>query len=128
MGDWRPDTAVSVTWPTGTTSAVYAWVVPADVAGTWELSLPAPLEHRQLRVRFAQRYQQLSGTASAAGRSIELGATRLVGDSLEFQLTEQRGDRPAVLRFTGRVSGGAMAGTVRADTGSTRTAWRATRP
>jgi SAM-dependent methyltransferase len=128
MGDWRPDTAVSVAWPTGTTSAVLAWVVPADVSGTWQLIVPETGGNRQFRLRFTQHYQVLGGTASAAGRSIELGAARLVGDSLEFQLTEQRGDRPAVLRFTGRVSGGAMAGTVRADTGSTGTAWRATRP
>jgi SAM-dependent methyltransferase len=128
MGDWRPDTVVSVAWPTGGTSGVYRWVVPADVAGTWALTVPAAVGDRHFRVRFAQQYQELSGTASAAGRSIQLSATRLVGDSLEFQLTEQREDRPTVLRFTGRVSGAAMSGTVRADTASTGNAWRATRP
>jgi hypothetical protein len=128
MGDWRPDTVVSVTWPTGTTSAVHAWVVPADVAGTWELTAPEAAGDRQFRVRFAQHYQEVSGTASAAGRSIELGAARLVGDSLDFQLAEQSDDRRIVLRFRGRVSGGAMAGTVWADTASIGTAWRASRP
>lgn len=128
MGDWRPDTVVSVAWPTGGTSAVYRWIVPADVAGSWALTVPAAAGDRHFRVRFAQQYQALSGTASAAGRSIQLSATRLVGDSLEFQLTEQREDRPTVLRFTGRISGAVMRGTVRSDTASTGSAWRAIRP
>jgi SAM-dependent methyltransferase len=128
MGDWRPDTVVSVAWPTGGTSAVYRWIVPADVAGTWTVTVPASAGDRHFRVRFAQQYQELSGTASTAGRSIQLSATRLVGDSLEFQLTERREDRPIVFRFAGRVSGAAMSGTLRVDTASTGSAWRAARP
>jgi SAM-dependent methyltransferase len=128
MGDWRPDTVVSVAWPSGGTSAVYGWVMPADVAGIWALTAPAAGGDRHFRVRFAQQYQQVSGTASTAGRTVQVSAIRLVGDSLEFQLTEQREDRPMVLRFTGRVSGAVMGGTVRADTGSTGSAWRAIRP
>jgi SAM-dependent methyltransferase len=128
MGDWRPDTVVSVAWPSGGTSAIYGWVLPADVAGTWAITVPAAVGDRQFRVRFAQQYQELSGTASAAGRSIQLSATHLVGDSLEFHLTKQRGGRPSVLRFSGRVSRGAMAGMMRADTASIGSAWRATRP
>jgi SAM-dependent methyltransferase len=128
MGDWRPDTVVSVVWPSGGTSAVYGWVMPADVAGIGALTAPAAGGDRHFRVRFAQQYQQVSGTASTAGRTVQVSATRLVGDSLEFQLTEQREVRPMVLRFTGRVSGAVMSGTVRADTASTGSAWRAMRP
>lgn len=128
MGDWRPDTVVRVAWPTGTTSTVYAWVLPADVAGTWELTVPAAPGDRRFRVRFTQHFQELSGTASADGQPVTLSAAHLVGDSLEFQLTEQRRDRLTVLRFTGQVSGAAMTGTVRADTESSAKAWRAMRP
>jgi SAM-dependent methyltransferase len=126
MGDWRPDTVVSVAWPTGTTSAVYGWVLPADVAGTWELTVPA--DGDRYRVRFEQHYQELSGTASAAGRVVKLTVARLVGDSLEFRLTERRNGRTTTRRFTGRVSGTAMTGTMRADTMSAGSEWRATRP
>jgi SAM-dependent methyltransferase len=127
MGDWRPDTVVRVAWPTGTTSTVYAWMLPVDVAGTWELTVPMAAGDRRFRVRFAQHYQELGGTASADGRAVTLSAAHLVGDSLEFHLTEQRAGRPAVLRFTGRVSGAAMTGAVRAGAEFTG-AWRATRP
>ncbi|HEY7482111.1 MAG TPA: class I SAM-dependent methyltransferase [Gemmatimonadales bacterium] len=127
MADWRPDTAVSVRWPTGGTSAVYAWVLPADVAGSWTLTVPAAGGDRRYRLRFEQRYQVLSGTASLSGRSIDLGATRLVGDSLEFELSDRRGGRRTVLRFGGRVSGGEMTGVVQLDSASSGRTWRATR-
>ncbi|HEX2173470.1 MAG TPA: class I SAM-dependent methyltransferase, partial [Dehalococcoidia bacterium] len=42
MGDWRPDTTVMVDWPSGTTSSVYGWILPADVAGNWELTMSSP--------------------------------------------------------------------------------------
>jgi SAM-dependent methyltransferase len=126
MGDWRPDTVLKVAWPTGTTSIVYAWVLPADVAGTWELTVPTAAGDRRFRVRFAQHYQELSGTASENGRPVMLSAAHLVGDSIEFQLTEQRADRRAILRLTGRVSAATMTGAVQADKSSGE-AWRATR-
>lgn len=128
MGDWRPDTLVRVAWPAGTTSTIYAWVLPADVAGTWELTIPASAGDRRFRIRFAQHHQELSGTASADGRPVTLSAAHLVGDRLEFQLTEQHADRPAILRFTGRVSGAAMKGAVQLDAEATRREWQATRP
>jgi hypothetical protein len=128
MGDWRPDTVIRVAWPTGTTSTVYAWVLPADVAGTWELTVTMAAGDRRFRVRFAQHYQELSGTASAEGRPVALSAAHLVGDSLKFQLTEQRADQPTILRFTGLVSGAVMNGAVQADAESTVSVWRATRP
>jgi SAM-dependent methyltransferase len=128
MGDWRPDTVVSVAWPSGGTSAVYAWVLPADVAGSWALTVAGASGDRAFRVRFDQRFQELTGTASGGGRSLELGAPRLSGDSLAFHLTDRHGSRPSVLRFTGRVSGGEMTGTVQAAMASTGTVWRARRP
>jgi SAM-dependent methyltransferase len=127
MGDWRPDTTVEVEWPSGTTSSVKAWVVPADVAGTWELLVPGEAGERRLRVRFTQRYQDVSGTASADGRALALDAARLRGDSLEFRLTERGGAR-TVLRFAGQMSGSRMSGTVRSEADSTLGKWRGARP
>jgi SAM-dependent methyltransferase len=128
MGDWRPDTIVRVAWPTGTASTVYAWMLPADVAGTWGLTVATAAGDRHFRVRFAQHYQELSGTASADGLPVALSAAHVVGDSLKFQLMEERADRPTILRFMGRVSGAAMNGVVQSDGESTARAWRATRP
>jgi hypothetical protein len=125
MGDWRPDTTVRVEWPSGTTSSVYAWTVPADVAGTWEVTVNNTGGNRRYRVRFTQQYQEITGTASANGRQVSLGAARLRGDSLEFRLTEQSGN-PAGLRFSGRITAAVMAGVVH-GAGSSTAVWRAIR-
>lgn len=126
MGDWRPDTLVRVAWPAGTTSTIYAWVLPADVAGTWELTAPV-VGNRRLRIRLAQHYQKVSGTASLDGRPLAFSGERLVGNSIEFRLRDERARGSATLRFTGRVSGATMTGALQvgADSGGP---WQAVRP
>ena len=128
MGDWMPDTVVRVTWPSGTTSAVQAWLLPADVAGTWELIAPEGTAERRIRVRFAQQYQQVSATASESGRTLSVDAVRLAGDSIELQLSDKRGDDEERLRFAGRVTGSRMSGTLRSTRDTTFRRWRAARP
>ena len=127
MGDWTADTAVQVTWPAGTTSTVRVWVLPADVAGTWELAVPDAGAERRFHLRFTQRYQEVGGTASEEGRTVALEGARLVGDSLEFRLTTNDGEE-GTLHFAGRVAGGEMTGSVRTQAGGHQTRWRAVRP
>ena len=128
MGDWKPDTVVRVTWPAGTTSAVQAWQLPADVAGTWEVVVSADAAaERRFRVRFAQHHQQLNGTASEEGRTMTVAGARLAGDSVEFELSGRTGDRPDLLRLSGRVSGAEMRGTVWSAANTAGTSWRAVR-
>jgi SAM-dependent methyltransferase len=128
MGDWKPDTSVSVTWPAGTTSAVHAWRLPADVAGTWEVVVSGDEGERRFRVRLIQRYQRLSGTASERGRTMTMAAARLAGDSVELELSGRTGDLPDLLRLAGRVSGSEMMGTVWTAANTAGTTWRAVRP
>ncbi len=90
MGDWAPDTAVTVTSPSGTSSALKLWTIPADVAGTWELTLDGADGRRRYQVRFEQQYQQVSGTASRQGRTVAVGDVRLRGTRLAFTLGEAR--------------------------------------
>ena len=104
MGDWKPDTTVfRVTWPAGTTSAVHAWRLPADVAGTWEVVVSGGGSgERRFRVGFDQQYQQLSGTASEEGHTDDKPVwARLLGDSVEFELAGRTGDLPDLLRLGG---------------------------
>jgi hypothetical protein len=128
MGDWTPDTTVRVSWPAGTTSTVQAWQLPADVAGTWEIVVSGDGAERRFRVRLVQQYQELSGTASEAGRSMTLAAARLAGDSVELELSGRTGDHPDLLRLTGKVEAGEMAGTVWSAANTAGTRWRAVRP
>ena len=128
MGDWKPDTTVRVTWPAGTTSAVHAWRLPADVAGTWEIVVSGDVGERRFRVRLIQQYQRLSGTASERGRTMTMAAARLAGDSVELELSGRTGDLPDLLRLAGKVSGSEMMGTVWTAANTAGTTWRAVRP
>ncbi len=128
MGDWKPDTTVSVTWPAGTTSAVHAWRLPADVAETWEVVVSGDEGERRVRLRLVQQYQRLSGTASERGRSMTMATARLAGDSVELQLSGRTGDLPDLLRLAGKVSGSEMMGTVWTAANTAGTTWRAVRP
>ncbi len=124
MGDWRPDSTVRVEWPSGTTSAVHLWVIPADVGGTWEI---ATSERRYL-VRLEQEFQRLSGTASHAGRPVELAGAWVEGDRIGFALADTLAGAQANLLFRGRSAGGMMTGTATAANDSATAPWRAARP
>lgn len=124
MREWRPDSTVRVEWPSGTTSSVHLWILPADIAGTWQVSAPG----RRYRVRLDQQFQALSGTASHAGRTVDLSGAWIAGDSVGFALADTVAGAKRLLRLTGRVAGGAMSGTVAAEGDSATARWRALRP
>jgi hypothetical protein len=88
MGDWDADTVVTVTSPSGTSSAIRLWIIPADVAGTWELELARNGERRRYRIRFDQHYQALSATASRAGRSVTVTRASLRGNRISLALAD----------------------------------------
>ncbi|HEX8430995.1 MAG TPA: class I SAM-dependent methyltransferase [Longimicrobium sp.] len=110
MGDWAPDTVVTVKVNQGLGRAmVYAWTIPAKVAGLWTLTTP---EGRRIALPLRQRFQRFTGPNGVSGR--------LMGDRIAFTLTERVNGRTVTRRFSGRVTGDGMSGTV-AGAG----AWRA---
>ena len=119
--DWRPDERIELDVPekekvTGLPQAsILVWTVPAQVAGRWEAQIEGG---EVLELQLRQRYQELTGAASAGGRNAPLQATTLNGNDVRF-ISARR-------QFTGRVSGDSMTGTV--DLGGGRTArWSARR-
>ena len=115
MGDWAPDSVVTVRSREVAATPVHLWIVPADVAGRWALTVGAhraSAEH--LRLDLAQRFQVVRGSAD----SLPLERVLLRGDSLAFSAGRRR--------FTGRVSGDEARGTVTAS-GSPPSSWRAVR-
>ena len=57
-----------------------------------------------------------------------VAGARLLGDSVEFELSGRTGDLPDLLRLAGRVSGSEMTGTVWSAANTAGTSWRAVRP
>ncbi|MBB4639251.1 methyltransferase domain-containing protein [Longimicrobium terrae] len=111
MGDWAPDTVVAVRVNQGVGRAmVYAWTIPAQIAGRWTLTTP---EGRRVTLQLRQQYQRFTGPGVSG---------RLVGDRIDITLTERVNGRPLTRRLSGRVTGDGMSGSV-AGGG----AWRAMR-
>ena len=107
MGDWAADTVVTVRAASGTSSAVRLWIVPADLAGAWELELDRDGEPRRYRLLFEQRYQALTGTASRSGRAVGLNGLRLRGTRVSLALTEAGGE---TIRLEGNVEAATIQG------------------
>ncbi|RKQ96933.1 methyltransferase family protein [Kushneria sinocarnis] len=120
MDDWQPDVH-----DTTTGRDIYLWIVPADVAGRWQLTH----QGRDIALEFSQRFQRLQGGARIDGRQVTLTEAELRGDRIAFTLDD--GGTP--MRFHGRVEGDRMraAEPVPAMTGASPVqpaqAWQASR-
>jgi len=104
MGEWSADSVVNMDRRDGGSSTVYLWVMPVDLGGTWEMSLPG---NRSVTVRLDQRYQQFRATFPEipAGQA---SGTRVRADTVHFTL---RGVMDGPVRFTGTFADGRMEGT-----------------
>jgi SAM-dependent methyltransferase len=123
MGEWKADRNLTVPNVGGFSSFAYFWVIPADVAGTWKLSMgdQAALsedDQREYNVHFEQRYQHVTeAKGETAGSALPVTNVRLVGDSLSFTLGDTLSTDTPALRFAGRVKGERMSGKVSAGEG-----------
>lgn len=115
MGEWRPDAEAVVedlakpVMPIKT-SSVYLWIVPARVAGSWDLQLAEADTQETMALELTQRFQQISGIARGArGRSLLQGA-QLRGAEIRFALIDDPLRQSEPLYFSGRVFGDTMEG------------------
>ena len=78
MGDWEPDEIIMAGGEHG-----YRWVVPAWVAGSWDVK---GIEGaRKSELSLAQSYQQVGGTLTIDGKSQPILSPRLDGIRLTFR-------------------------------------------
>ncbi len=89
MGDWEPDAQAEAS-PCPQWCTALVWVVPAKVAGTWQLG--------QQTLTLTQQYQVIDGTLGQT----PISAGRLNGEEITFTVGTRR--------FTGRVHDNAMTG------------------
>jgi precorrin-6B methylase 2 len=103
MEDWEADETATLTDGCVSWCTALFWIIPAKVEGTWRLG-PEALTLKQV-------FQKFTGTLG--GKPIAEGTLR--GDEITFTV--------GTAKYTGRVSGNSMRGTV-----SGGGAWSATRP
>jgi len=97
MGDWQPDARRNVQ-----NTNIFLWIVPARVGGRWQLRTA----DGEATLNLEQRFQRVSGTVRANGRSTPLRDVQLRGPQIAFGADLGGGLR----RFVGRVDGANMAG------------------
>ena len=113
LGDWESDNRVTFDSPEkevingSSQTTLYYYVVPARVAGTWQITLPDGMPERSLSVLLHQSYQNVSGNVGdARGRALSNALLR--GDRIELGVPTSG----AIYQFAGQVSGDRMTGTV----------------
>lgn len=97
MGEWVPEEEDRVG-----PRRVYLWIVPAKVAGRWELQAG----ERTIALELDQEFQRFGGTAMVNGTPVRLRDTHLHGASLRFTFDVDG----AAHTFTGTVNGDSMNG------------------
>jgi SAM-dependent methyltransferase len=97
MGSWEHDQTMRT--PDG--HRVYFWVIPANVMGIWEWTLPGEKERSVMRL--SQQFQLVSGTLRSGPDEIPVKNLELRGDRLEFIVERFFKGQAQALRFTGRV-------------------------
>jgi 2-polyprenyl-3-methyl-5-hydroxy-6-metoxy-1,4-benzoquinol methylase len=108
MGEWTADETATVNEDCQSYCTALLWIVPAKVAGTWQLP--------QGTLNLKQTFQMISGTIRSGNVSTPITNGRLRGDQISFTA--------GGAQYTGRVNGNVMEGNVKGGTDSN---WRATR-
>jgi hypothetical protein len=125
MGEWIPDEQKTLVVPEKTVgdpgkSYVFFWVVPAQVAGTWQSQINVAGKPVAYEFQVEQEFQMLEGSAQAGGQAGVLKG-RMTGAQVRFTVAAKPGDAPARHEFQGRlVSDDAIEGVVHIGEGAKR--------
>ncbi len=114
MEDWEADEISSMDG-----RRAYFWLVPANVNGGWTFETGS----EKAELSFEQRFQKIEGTVGLGHTQGGLRGARLSGFNISFTYVDNTG---AKRDYTGRVTGGKMEGSFRADNG-TEGRWSATK-
>lgn len=125
LGEWRPDRQTRIR------KNVYLWIVPARVAGAWQLKIDAPGGGREFAIELRQKFQEIDGVARAGDQIPQpVWEAALAGDQVRFVLVDGADrEHETSWYFEGRVAGDVMDGEYRRGVGDLRTRgrWRAAR-
>jgi precorrin-6B methylase 2 len=104
MEDWEADETETISGDCSNWCTALLWIVPAKVEGTWQVG--------QNQLALTQQFQMVSGTLGGAA----ISGGRLRGDEVTFTVGDAK--------YTGRVEGNTIKGTVAGGPGGTFTATR----
>jgi hypothetical protein len=131
MGDWRPEKSTVIEekmdyvpfhdtryvdnyWNKHT---VYFWVIPANVSGSWDWTIPTLSDKVPYGLEIDQNFQELKGKAfhGSASIPVEFKNGKIIGDRLEFTLERKDQGNTGKLHFEGIVKNHDIVGFVRIE-------------
>jgi SAM-dependent methyltransferase len=91
---------------------VYFWIIPTNVTGSWEWTVPAVFGKEQFMLILEQTFQQIGGKAFQGSSQIPLVIEngKIMGRRLEFSLETRLKGRKVNLHFQGTATGNRMEG------------------
>src|SRR6185503_8750288 len=122
--DWIPDRKTTIR------KNVFLWIVPASVAGRWQVRAALPGGEHAFDMELRQKYQEIDGFTRFDGQPGGFWEAKLEGDRIRFVVVDSRDrDREAGLYLEGRVAGNTMEGEGVRGVGNqqSRFKWRAVR-
>ena len=98
IGGWTPDAAERFEVPEknygrGGESAIYLWIVPANVTGRWQATLGEGPASRRFEFSIAQQFQLIEGAVHGTAQDLPLRGPSLRGDRIVFELPDGVGVR-----------------------------------
>ena len=140
MGEWDSDATTSVKaedywhlYPENEWNVhnVYLWIIPGNVTGTWNLTIPDLSEMNNLSLQFNQEFQAVRGKAFEGRLSIPvfIKGGKINGNVLQFTLERKLEGQTEKMNFEGKVKGETMQGTLNIEgrPGKEKIKWKAMR-
>jgi SAM-dependent methyltransferase len=115
LGDWEPDRSMIVPAPNKPVgrdkiSKIFLWIVPAKVAGKWQVQVDLGAGAQEAELTLTQKFQAVEGTLALGGKEIKLDTARLDGERISFALAAAADEASPRREFRGRVAGASMEG------------------
>jgi hypothetical protein len=101
-----------------TTTLIYLYIVPAKVAGQWQVKMPPAMSRQPATLSLKQQLTRVSGSLVMDGKEVPLEEAKLRGDQLSFRLAGKNG------QYSGVVKDGEITGLF--ETPSQKANWSAT--
>src|SRR2546423_1703928 len=101
---WQMDLEDKIQISGVTTTLIYLYIVPANVAGRWDARMPPAISKQPATLSLKQQLTRISGSLRLDGRDVALEEPKLRGDKLTFKLPGRKGE------FSGTVKDGAIEG------------------
>lgn len=128
MGKWKADKEILIddNWEI---HAVYFWIVPANVTGTWTWSMPTESGKKRFTLNLEQSFQHVSGEGfeNKMQRPVSITGGKITGNTFAFTMERKLGKSSERLIFEGRVQGHSMKGTVKTEGSDNPRKWKARR-